>query len=129
MMDGLGEWVRNTPKEKWPQFLFMSGDQIYADEIGQEHRQTLVSARFAARIPGPVDARPLRDKLVDGAWAGRFAHRFQAYKEPDPNPPARSPKRSRNSTSSTSSTRTSGTSTRSIRPRRAGRRSPTATRR
>ena len=42
------------------------------------------SGRFAARIPGPVDpAATARAKLVDGAWAGRFAHRFKAFTTPD----------------------------------------------
>ena len=84
MLEGLGNWLRSTQKEKWPQFLFLGGDQIYSDEIGLGHGEKIVRARFAARIPGPVDPRPLRDKLVDGAWAGRFAHRFHAYKDPDP---------------------------------------------
>ena len=39
------------------------------------------SPRACPARPIPV---PLRDKLVDGAWAGRFAHRFMAYKDPDP---------------------------------------------
>ncbi len=84
MFEGLGQWVRATPKELWPQFLFFGGDQIYADEIGVDHGGKIARARFAARIPGPADARPLRDKLVDGAWAGRFAHRFHPYTDPEP---------------------------------------------
>jgi hypothetical protein len=84
MLRGLGNWLRSTPKQKWPQFLFFGGDQIYADEIGVNHGQQLTHARFAARVPGPVDRSPLRDKLVDGAWAGRFAHRFHPYADPDP---------------------------------------------
>ena len=84
MLEGLGNWLRSTQKEKWPHFLFFGGDQIYSDEIGLGHGEKIARARFAARIPGPVDPRPLRDKLVDGAWAGRFAHRFHAYKDPDP---------------------------------------------
>ena len=32
----------------------------------------------------PVDpASDVRNKLVDGAWAGRFAHRFKTYHDPD----------------------------------------------
>ncbi len=84
MLEGLGNWVRTTRKEQWPQFLFFGGDQIYADEIGFKHGKALTSARFAARLPGPVDRGSLGDKLVDGAWAGRFAHRFHPYKDPDP---------------------------------------------
>ena len=45
----------------------------------------LACSRFAARIPGPVDRSALRDKLVDGAWAGRFAHRFHQFKAPAAN--------------------------------------------
>jgi hypothetical protein len=83
MLEGLANWFRTTPRNMWPHFLFFSGDQIYADEIGFDHGHKLARARFAARVPGPVDRRALRDKLVDGAWAGRFAHRFQEYKDPD----------------------------------------------
>jgi subtilisin family serine protease len=86
MMVGLGRWLianRNS-RQKWPDFLFLSGDQIYADEIGDDHGDMLVQGRFAARVPGPIDAAPdVRNKLVDGAWAGRFSHRFKAYREPD----------------------------------------------
>jgi len=84
MLHGLGDWLRTTPKEKWPYFLFFSGDQIYSDEIGDDHGEMLVRGRFAARVPRPADpAAAVRDKLVDGAWAGRFAHRYRAYKDPD----------------------------------------------
>jgi subtilisin family serine protease len=83
---GLGRWLianRNS-REKWPDFLFLIGDQIYADEIGDDHGEMLVQGRFAARVPGPIDGAPdVRNKLVDGAWAGRFAHRFKSYREPD----------------------------------------------
>ena len=83
MLDGLGQWLRDTPKERWPQFLFFGGDQIYADEIGLDHARMMASGRFAARVPGPVDAATsVAAKLVDGAWAGRFAHRYRAYKQP-----------------------------------------------
>jgi subtilisin family serine protease len=86
MLVGLGRWLiaNRNRREKWPDFLFLSGDQIYADEIGDDHGEMLVQGRFAARIPGPIDAVPdMRNKLIDGAWAGRFAHRFKAYREPD----------------------------------------------
>jgi len=83
MLDGLGQWLRDTPKERWPQFLFFGGDQIYADEIGLDHAQMMASGRFAARVPGPIDAATsVAAKLIDGAWAGRFAHRYRAYKQP-----------------------------------------------
>jgi hypothetical protein len=83
MLDGLGQWLHDTPKERWPQFLFFSGDQIYADEIGDDHARMITNGRFAARIPGPGDpAASARSQLVDGAWAGRFAHRYRAYKPP-----------------------------------------------
>jgi hypothetical protein len=84
MLHGLGDWLRAAPREQWPHFLFFGGDQIYADEIGDGHAEALVRGRFGARIPGPGDATPsARDKLVDGAWAGRFAHRYKSYKDPD----------------------------------------------
>ncbi|MCA1634397.1 MAG: hypothetical protein LC802_12060 [Acidobacteria bacterium] len=85
MLDGLGDWLRLHPKDQWPNFLFFSGDQIYSDVIGDDHGEMLIRGRFAARIPGPSDASmSARDKLVDGAWAGRFAHRYRAYKDPEP---------------------------------------------
>ncbi len=84
MLHGLGDWLRTAPKEKWPHFLFFGGDQIYSDQIGDDHGEMMIRGRFAARIPGPVDsASSVRDKLIDGAWAGRFAHRYKAYKDPD----------------------------------------------
>jgi hypothetical protein len=84
MLHGLGDWLRLNPKEKWPHFLFFGGDQIYSDEIGDDHGEMLINGRFAARVPGPADpAVSLRDKLIDGAWAGRFAHRYRTYKDPD----------------------------------------------
>jgi len=85
MLHGLGDWLRANAKarETWPSFLFFGGDQIYADEIGDDHGDMLVQGRFASRIPGPVDpTASARGKLVDGAWAGRFAHRYKAYREP-----------------------------------------------
>jgi hypothetical protein len=85
MLDGLGAWLRGTAREKWPHFCFFSGDQIYADECGENQAERLIEGRFAARVPGPVDTRSSRrDQLIDGAWAGRFAHRMQPYKDPDP---------------------------------------------
>jgi subtilisin family serine protease len=86
MLVGLGRWLiahRNS-RETWPDFLFLCGDQIYADDVGDDQGEMLVQGRFAARVPGPLDAAPdARNKLVDGAWAGRFAHRFKGYHEPD----------------------------------------------
>ena len=83
MFDGLGKWLQANPKEKWPHFLFFGGDQIYSDEIGDNHGLMLTFGRFAERIPGPADpAGSVRDKLIDGAWAGRFAHRYKPYKYP-----------------------------------------------
>ncbi|MDP2334499.1 MAG: S8 family serine peptidase [Reyranella sp.] len=86
MLVGLGKWLaaHRNDREKWPDFLFFGGDQIYADEIGDDHGAMLVRGRFAARVPGPVDPAPTaQGKLVDGAWAGRFAHRYKTYKDPE----------------------------------------------
>ena len=83
MFDGLGAWLQANSKDKWPHFLLFVGDQIYADEIGDHHATMMTFGRFAERIPGPADpAVSARDKLIDGAWAGRFAHRYQPYKHP-----------------------------------------------
>ena len=83
MLDELGNWLVLNRREKWPSFLFFGGDQIYSDEIGDDTGAMLVRGRFASRIPGPPDPSPaVREKLVDGAWAGRFAHRYQKYKSP-----------------------------------------------
>ena len=83
LLAGLGDWLLLNSRDKWPQFLFFGGDQIYADEIGDDTGSMLTKGRFASRLPGPADpAQSARDKLVDGAWAGRFAHRYRAYKDP-----------------------------------------------
>ena len=83
MFDGLGAWLQANPKDKWPHFLLFVGDQIYSDEIGDHHATMMTFGRFAERIPGPADpAASARDKLIDGAWAGRFAHRYRPYKHP-----------------------------------------------
>lgn len=82
MLHGLGNWLILNPKKEWPYFLFFGGDQIYADEVGDNHAEMMIQGRFASRIPGPADpAGATRDKLIDGAWAGRFAHRYREYKE------------------------------------------------
>jgi hypothetical protein len=84
MLHRLGDWLHLNSKEKWPHFLFFCGDQIYSDEVGDDHGEMLIRGRFAARIPGPADpSASVRDKLIDGAWAGRFAHRYKDYKDPD----------------------------------------------
>ena len=86
MLDGLGRWLRVSAnrKDQWPSFLFFGGDQIYADEIGDDHGEMLIKSRFAARIPGPIDSTTsLSGKLIDGAWAGRFAHRYKPYNDSD----------------------------------------------
>lgn len=83
MLDRLGQWLITKPKAEWPHFMFFGGDQIYADEIGDDHGQMMVEARFASRIPGPAaSSASTADRLVDGAWAGRFAHRYRAYADP-----------------------------------------------
>jgi subtilisin family serine protease len=86
MLDCFGDWLLRNSKDKdiWPHFSLFSGDQIYSDEVGDDHCQMLRVGRFAARVPGPTDpSASARDKLIDGAWAGRFAHRYKAYKDPD----------------------------------------------
>lgn len=85
MLHGLGDWLRvhAKAKDQWPAFLFFGGDQIYSDEIGDDHGEMLAQGRFASRVPGPADpSGTLRGKLVDGAWAGRFAHRYKSYQDP-----------------------------------------------
>lgn len=83
MLDGLGDWLRRHSPPLWPEFLFFGGDQIYADEIGDKHHEEIIRGRFSSRLPGPTDrsATTVSARLVDGAWAGRFAHR---YKEINP---------------------------------------------
>ena len=83
LLDGLEQWLRETPKERWPQFLCFGGDHIYADAIGVDHARVMTGARLATRIPGAVDpAASVGAKRVDGAWAGRCAHRYRAYTPP-----------------------------------------------
>jgi hypothetical protein len=75
MFEGLGAWLCQTAKEKWPHFLFFGGDQIYSDEVGDGAANILIRARLASRIPGPTAQGP-DGLLVAGAWAGRFADRY-----------------------------------------------------
>lgn len=75
MFEGLGAWLRQTAKEKWPHFLFFGGDQIYSDEVGDKTADNLIRGRLASRIPGPPQAGA-DGALVGGAWAGRFADRY-----------------------------------------------------
>ena len=85
MLDELGKTLRKTPRSEWPHFQFYGGDQIYADEIGDRHHEELIRARFASRVPGPPDpAATVAARLVDGAWAGRFAHRLDLVKPVSP---------------------------------------------
>jgi hypothetical protein len=77
MLAKLGEWLIQNPRTQWPHFLFFGGDQIYSDEIGDEHHTAIVRGRFASRVPGPTDPNSsAAAKLIDGAWSGRFAHRY-----------------------------------------------------
>ncbi|MBI4523811.1 MAG: hypothetical protein HY695_08380 [Deltaproteobacteria bacterium] len=67
------EWMaKQKIISEWPRFLLHTGDQIYADDIGFNQGKQIAGQRFAAQVPGPKDAQ----ELIDGAWAGRFAHRF-----------------------------------------------------
>lgn len=85
MLDHLGEWLRKTPRPQWPHFQFYGGDQIYADEVGNGHHKELIRARFASRVPGPKDPNAsVADRLIDGAWAGRFSHRLKPADAPIP---------------------------------------------
>lgn len=71
-LEAFGIALDKTPRHNWPSFLLLCGDQIYADDIATEQGQAITKQRFGARNPGPQD----RDEISDGAWAGRFAHRF-----------------------------------------------------
>ncbi len=86
MLVKLGDWLRASAAHRasaWPHFLFFCGDQIYTDEIGLDHARQLIEGRFASRVPGPADpAAAPRDRLVDGAWSGRFAHRYTRFADP-----------------------------------------------
>ena len=85
MLDKLGDWLRTAPPTQWPHFQFYGGDQIYADEIGERQHAQFIRARFASRVPGPADPAPsVSARLIDGAWAGRFAHRLVPRKTPGP---------------------------------------------
>jgi hypothetical protein len=77
MLREYGTWLKRAPKASWPDFAFYSGDQIYSDECGDDHAQRLREGRFAARAPGPSTPGTPRSQLLDGAWAGRFAHRYR----------------------------------------------------
>ena len=74
MLEGYGEDIlaKKRTIDQWPSFLLLSGDQIYADDLGSETGLQVAKARFAARIPGPG----VKDEKIWGAWAGRFGNRF-----------------------------------------------------
>ncbi|MCI4568154.1 D-alanyl-D-alanine carboxypeptidase family protein [Lysobacter sp. CFH 32150] len=79
MLKGLGTWLRDRAPSLWPDFLFFGGDQIYADEVGDKHYAEIVRGRFSCRLPGPSEDSnaTVANRLVDGAWAGRFTHRYK----------------------------------------------------
>lgn len=56
----LAERMRTDPYERWPDALFMAGDQIYADEPSPE----LVQRLHRAHSPAP----PEREDVVDEVW-------------------------------------------------------------
>jgi hypothetical protein len=69
MLD-LHTFVSKQSPEQWPRFMLLTGDQIYADDIGHKQGLAIGRQRWGRRIPGP------RTNEGDGAWAGRFASRF-----------------------------------------------------
>lgn len=79
MLEALGStWlVRNTRLREWPNFLILTGDQVYCDDLGERTRRAVQAQRFSARIPGPADP----GMIADGAWAGRYAHRTMSVPE------------------------------------------------
>lgn len=56
--------------QAWPSFLLLTGDQIYADDIGHQQGIAIGRQRWARRIPGQKVGEG------EGAWAGRFSARF-----------------------------------------------------
>ena len=72
------ELVKGKPFHgDFPKFMFLGGDQIYADDIGLDTRKQILKERFGARVPGPQVKDKKNQHLGGGAFAGRFAHRFQ----------------------------------------------------
>lgn len=67
----------------WPQFFMHTGDQIYADDIGERLGKQIVRQRHSATFPGPRQGHA----LALGAWAGRFAPRFALRTTVLPAPP------------------------------------------
>lgn len=75
MLDRFGAaFLDQRPLEDWPRWFMHTGDQIYADDVGQQMGGLFVRQRFAAVAPGPASG----DDLVRGAWGGRFAARHVA---------------------------------------------------
>ena len=56
----MAERMRTDPYERWPDALFMAGDQIYADEPSPE----LVARLHETHAPAP----PGREEVVDEVW-------------------------------------------------------------
>jgi hypothetical protein len=79
MLEAYGENVLANKSfiDHWPSFLLLSGDQIYADDLGLKTGLQVAEARFAARISGPGGPGS-NNKKTWGAWAGRFGNRFMA---------------------------------------------------
>jgi len=65
MLD-LHTFVSRQPPDLWPRFMLLTGDQIYADDIGHKQGQAIGRQRWGRRQPGPSQ------NAGDGAWAGRF---------------------------------------------------------
>lgn len=77
MLEKFGaEYLAKKGWAEWPQFFLHTGDQIYADDVGNALGAALVRARFASRRPGPIGQGDLRE----GAWAGRFGARYAPLK-------------------------------------------------
>jgi hypothetical protein len=64
-------WLAQKSRDDWPAFLFLGGDQIYGDDIGDKTGLAMRWQRYSSQLAGPPD-----DGIVGGAWAGRFADRF-----------------------------------------------------
>lgn len=58
-LDDVMKAARNDPAGEWPQQLFLTGDQIYADDVGTSFLAMLM--RLSARIMGSDESFPLGD--------------------------------------------------------------------
>ena len=117
---GLGLWLaaNRNDREKWPDFLFFGGDQIYSDEIGDDHgamlvQRTICGAHSGAGRSGGDGARQAGRRRLGGPFRASLQGLHDAGQDAG-RPRQGRPRRAR--PSSIAATRRSRTSTSAYAP-------------